>query len=110
MVATPLVLGLLLDLFDGVEPLIHGVDVQVLEPEVVSLNQIQVVKDMVQEILPKARSLEKRREYTYYNITGKIALLQQSKARYILKHRFESSILSFLYYYPAEYFGPFWCK
>ena len=58
-----LVLGLLLDLLERVEPLADAVDVEVLEAEVLPLLQVQVVKHPLQQLPPQARPLQdKERE------------------------------------------------
>ena len=49
-----LVLGLLLDLLERVEPLADAVDVEVLEAEVLPLLQVQVVEHALQQLPPQA--------------------------------------------------------
>ena len=53
-VTLTLVLGLLLDLLERVEPLADAVDVEVLEAEVLPLLQVQVVEHALQQLPPQA--------------------------------------------------------
>ena len=53
-----LVLGLLLDLLERVEPLADAVDVEVLEAEVLPLLQVQVVEHPLKQLPPQARTLQ----------------------------------------------------
>ena len=61
LVSLTLVLGLLLDLLERVEPLADAVDVEVLEPEVLPLLQVQVVEHALKQLPPQARPLQEKR-------------------------------------------------
>ena len=75
-VTLTLVLRLLLDLLERVEPLADAVDVEVLEAEVLPLLQVQVVEHALQQLPPQARPLQEEREGKFSFQPSKIALSQ----------------------------------